>query len=395
MLGRRFLWRLSWLSGSVSGFRRGAADRLSRPQVAAASSAAALRASGRTSLASTASMAGGTKVVVVGAGIIGLSTAYRLVTELKGVQVTVVADKFTPDTTGDGAAGLWEPYIAGENSREELMRWCSGTWNHLDGISKSEDGHKRGVFPISGYSFLVKRPEERPFWAEIVKNFRVLSDAELEEFSVFDAGYGSFFTTFICEGRKYIPGLQERFVQAGGILQGPRKLLSLDEVAGECDIIVNCTGLGAAELVGDQTVHPVRGHILRVDAPCLKMFYVVDNQGLSDEMAYIIPNSDNVVLGGTRQKNNWNVENIPEEGQAIVERCSALFPSIQHANIIERWTGLRPARFKVRLECSDLQTTDKTIKVVHNYGHGGSGLTMFWGCAGDVVGIVQQIINPA
>lgn len=60
-----------------------------------------------------------TRVCVLGAGVIGLSTALRIQEESSdwgdspGVEVTLVADRFSPDTTSDGSGGFWEPYKLG------------------------------------------------------------------------------------------------------------------------------------------------------------------------------------------------------------------------------------------------------------------------------------------
>ena len=52
-----------------------------------------------------------TRVCVIGAGVIGLSAAYRLQDALPNVDITIVSDEFSPNTTGDGSAGFWRPYL--------------------------------------------------------------------------------------------------------------------------------------------------------------------------------------------------------------------------------------------------------------------------------------------
>jgi D-amino-acid oxidase len=47
--------------------------------------------------------------------------------------------------------------------------------------------------------------------------------------------------------------------------------------------------------------------------------------------------------------------------------------------------GLRPARSAVRLE---RETPRPGSTLVHNYGHGGAGVTLSWGCAGEVSELV-------
>lgn len=74
------------------------------------------------------------------------------------------------------------------------------------------------------------------------------------------------------------------------MLQSPsiNLIVGLQELAGY-DLVVNCTGLGAMKLFNDQSMYPIRGHVLRVHAPWIKHIY------FTDEMTYVIPNSDSVV----------------------------------------------------------------------------------------------------
>ena len=46
-------------------------------------------------------------VAVIGAGTVGLSTAMLAQETIPGLHVTFISDHFSPDTTGDGSAGLW------------------------------------------------------------------------------------------------------------------------------------------------------------------------------------------------------------------------------------------------------------------------------------------------
>lgn len=76
-------------------------------------------------------MAAGPRISIVGAGVIGLSTALRLCREVPDCQVTVLADSFLADTTSNGAAGLWEPYKLGSTPIELANAWAEETFHHL------------------------------------------------------------------------------------------------------------------------------------------------------------------------------------------------------------------------------------------------------------------------
>jgi D-amino-acid oxidase len=51
--------------------------------------------------------------------------------------------------------------------------------------------------------------------------------------------------------------------------------------------------------------------------------------------------------------------------------------------VIEQQVGLRPARTRIRVEREQLGATT----LIHNYGHGASGVSLSWGCAKDVVAL--------
>lgn len=101
---------------------------------------------------------------------------------------------------------------------------------------------------------------------------------------------------------------------------------------------------------------------------------------------YIIPRPNgDVVLGGTVQPHNWKTDSDDDDAQGVWERCCALYPEVKNSRVIARVAGLRPGRADgVRLE-ADARRTARGAVVIHNYGHSGSGHTLQWGCALDVV----------
>ena len=46
------------------------------------------------------------QVVVIGAGVMGVSTAYSLKSRNAAMKVTIIADEFSPNTCSDGSAGI-------------------------------------------------------------------------------------------------------------------------------------------------------------------------------------------------------------------------------------------------------------------------------------------------
>ncbi|XP_035699097.1 D-aspartate oxidase-like isoform X2 [Branchiostoma floridae] len=324
------------------------------------------------------------RVCVVGAGVVGLSSAVCIQEKVPGVQVTVLSEKFSPHTTSDGAAGFWEPHILNDTPQELIRRWGDETWDHLKTLYLSPVACDAGVILLSGYH-LHKQPQQDPDWASTVFGFRHLTKQDLQQFPGFSSGW--FSTHLLCEGRKYLPWLMTKFKKAGGKVQ-QGKVTSLTELADRYNVVVNCCGIGAGELVGDSTVQPVRGQVYRVNAPWVKHYLIAH-----EDCYYIIPCSNNVVLGGTAQKGNWNLSPHPTDSKAIWEGCCQLVPSLRKCKVDHEWVGLRPSRPKVRLERESVGKGSSSLEVVHNYGHGGAGITLHWGCAQQAARLVQEALS--
>ncbi|KAL1445261.1 hypothetical protein MTO96_045115, partial [Rhipicephalus appendiculatus] len=168
-----------------------------------------------------------------------------------------------------------------------------------------------------------------------------------------------------------------------------RRVKSLEELAGEYDVIVNCTGFGAGAFVHDPKVHAIRGQTIRVHAPWIK--HVI----LAGEDFHVIPNIDDVMLGGTKDVDETSLIPDRDIARKIWNGCLEIAPSLKNAKVIGHFVGLRPGRNPVRIEREDLTFNHGVgkVPVIHNYGHGGSGITIAWGCAGDVVRLVRDSIS--
>jgi D-amino-acid oxidase len=104
-----------------------------------------------------------------------------------------------------------------------------------------------------------------------------------------------------------------------------------------------------------------------------------------ETLTYIVPRVNDMVLGGVAQEGNWNLDLSDEDHDSILKKCSSIIPELRDAEIIEDLVALRPGRTVVRLEKEFIGDHS----VVHNYGHGGSGVTLSWGCADEVVELVN------
>ncbi|XP_029349039.1 D-aspartate oxidase [Echeneis naucrates] len=326
------------------------------------------------------------EVVVVGGGVVGFSTAVCIAEALPSCSVTLVAEKFSPDTTSDGAAGLLFAAKFPDIPLERQRRWFRDSFDHLLAIAQSQHSPEAGVMLSSGWQIFKEVPaEKKPFWSELVIGFRFMSDRELNQFP--DHKFGHAFTTIKCECPTYLPWLEKRFRKAGGQVQ-QRKVSSLEELSSSYDIIVNCSGLGSKTLVDDSQVYPVRGQVLKLEAPWLQHFIRA-----GDGMTYIYPGIHGVTVGGTRQEGDWRLQVDEGDTKSILERCSRLVPSLSRAKVLSQWVGLRPSRRNPRVERELVQLQGHRVPVVHNYGHGGWGVTLAWGTALDALGLVRQCLH--
>ena len=305
---------------------------------------------------------------MVGAGVSGLTCAVKLLEA--GHEVEIVSDKFSPDTVSDVAAAIWYPFLTAPVYRSNP--WCLSTYSVLQGLARDESGS--GVVMRDGREYL-REVVDLPAWKDDIASFRVLEADEIVQGYVF----GWEFRVPVIEMHRYMPWLRSKVESMGGSFR-QSFISDLSEVPGE--VVVNCVGLGARELCGDDEIQPARGQVIYLDQdPGIGHF---DQQ--PESLTYTIPRSDVTVLGGTAQIGDWGLDIREEDNEAIRRKAEALWPDLDRSRIIGGNVGLRPSRTEVRLES---EVIDGRL-VIHNYGHGGAGVTISWGCADEVASLVTQ-----
>jgi D-amino-acid oxidase len=311
-------------------------------------------------------------ILIVGCGVVGLSTGIRLLEA--GYSARIVARDLPPNTTSNVAAAVWYPYKA--FPEDLVLAWSAAAYvEQVRLIAVPESG----VIMRTGIE-LFREPVPDPWWRTAVPDFRRATPTEMPHgFAV-----GFIFSAPVIEMPVHMTYLMRRFTALGGQIE-QRALDTIEQALAEADLVIDCAGLGARELVGDASLVPIRGQIVRVEQVDLDRF-IFDDHGPGG-VTYIVPRANDIILGGTAQEYDENTTPDPATAQAIVERCIALEPRLANARILEHRVGLRPGRPSIRLEQQHLPANKRLI---HNYGHGGAGVTLSWGCADAVVQLVRE-----
>lgn len=307
-----------------------------------------------------------TRVIVVGAGVTGLTCAVRLLEA--GHRVDVVARDLPQETTSAVAAALWYPYLALPQDR--VTAWAARSYQVFSALA---DDSESGVRQRLGTE-VFRQPAEPPWWRDAVPS--VDRETALPE------GYvdGWTFTAPVVEMPVYLGWLVRRITELGGTLTRlnlPSLPPAGDDGQGGVDLVLDCAGIGARLFAADHSVLPVRGQVVVVEQVGLERWWLAEDEV---EPTYVVPRSSDIVLGGTEERGEWSRTPDPATADRILARATALVPALAGARVLQHKVGLRPARPSVRVE--------REGDVVHCYGHGGAGVTLSWGCADEVLALL-------
>jgi len=313
-------------------------------------------------------------VLVIGAGVSGLTAAICLAEA--GCGVTVAAAQRAPQITSAAAGAIWGPHLVGIDER--VTRWGAVTLARLTELATDPAS---GVHLASGVTASADPRAEAFGWAGALGTASPCGPGDLPD------GYaaGWRLTAPIVSMPAYLGYLMARLDRAGGQLR-EAQFGSLTQAAAltTAPVIVNCSGIGARRLVPDLDVRPVRGQVVVTENPGLSDFFVGVGQDAGD-VSYYFPHGDVAVLGGTEEPGNWSLEPDPVTAERILRACAAVQPRLRGATVTGHRVGLRPWRPSVRLEA---ETMDGGRLLLHNYGHGGAGVSLSWGCALEVTALV-------
>jgi D-amino-acid oxidase len=308
-------------------------------------------------------------IAIIGAGVSGL-TCGVLFAE-RGHHVEILAEEIGARTTSAAAAAIWYPYDA--EPADKVIAWALESYDVFRELTR--DPHS-AVSLIELHNYSRTGEIEIPFWARSLGARPLVISSEVEKSlttnrAVFTSGF--VIPVPLIDTTIYLDYLARRFQNIGGKIHSNTHFDHLEDVGAQFDLIVNCAGIGAKTLVPDPELEPHRGQVVIVPKLDLSHAVVCDDAPLM----YAIPRENDCVFGGTNELSD-NRAPDPEATSRIVAECRRVL-RINETQVIAERVGLRPFRKSgVRLERVRIRD-GRTV--IHNYGHGGAGFTLSWGCA--------------
>src|SRR5213082_340854 len=312
------------------------------------------------------------RVAIVGAGVSGL-TCGVLFAE-RGCHIAIFAKETDQQTTSGAAAALWFPYDA--EPAEKVIAWALQTYNVLVDLTKNS---RSGVSMIELRQFSRTRDIQIPQWALRLGARQINRNKVLPPFTS-----GFTLKVPLMDTSTYLDYLAKRFLAAGGEINGDVRFEKLEAVSPEFHLVINCSGIGAKTLVSDADLEPHRGQVAIVPKiDNLSCAIVCDDPPLM----YAIPRAHDCVFGGTNEISD-NLDADQKSTSRIVAECSRVL-KIANPKILAERIGLRP--FRKSGVCLERDCLPDGRTVIHNYGHGGSGFTLSWGCAQKVFELAEEL----
>jgi D-amino-acid oxidase len=317
-------------------------------------------------------MGGGLRkpITVIGAGIVGLTTAYRL--GEAGFDVCIRTAQHPVSTTSANAGAIWGPFLSTRDRRVEA--WSFTT---LAVLREAAANPATGVVLCNGVG-AQRSGEASRWWVDGFEESRPVENIPRGYDRAWD------YRVPIIDMPVYLSHLWLALAERGVEVR-LEEVPTLDAVLDEASHVVVCAGMGSRALAADEQLIPSKGQLVVVDNPGLTTFFA--ERGDGPDLTYILPQGDQLVLGGTADWDFASSAGDDATSIAILARCAAIEPRLEGARIRGVRVGLRACRPSVRVEG---ETTASGHHIIYNYGHGGSGVSLSWGCAATVVDLAER-----
>lgn len=358
---------------------------------------------------------------VIGAGVSGLTTAIELLK--REFRVTLISDAIGLETTSAAAAAFWYPFWTGAKPDHTWYRpiWAWNTFLALESFTNSfEAGVKRTrlfeYFDSEMSAQDVQDVIDGMWWRAMPGlNFQELSEQDVSLVTCLGRRFqsGLAFDTLVINMRCYLPFLHNEFLRLGGEIIG-RHLTSIDVdvICEKFDFVVNCTGIGARDLVSESRFlrvefYPTEGVVLRMSplASVQNILLIHTGKFFEKSPVYIVPRGGpepDIILGGTlspqkegnpRQVSWEEVESenkkIQQQTFQVLRSCRSLERRLVQAETIGISVGYRPTRKPAARVEPEFERSELIGRLFHNYGHGGGGVTLSWGCAKEIANWIE------
>ncbi|KAK7034573.1 hypothetical protein VNI00_012201 [Paramarasmius palmivorus] len=378
------------------------------------------------------------RILVIGAGVIGLTTAWTLLD--RGYKVTVLAKDFANDQairlTSQISGALWEypPAVCGHQvdhtSINHTSRWSMISYHVFSQLAKDPVDREGFGIQLRNTAFFFEYPVESnaPQYKKMqdiqksgVEGFRhdanIVKECGVEPVGKYQDAYE--FLSPAIDSDRALKRIEQLVTAKGAIFKTGVIDQELFDIEGEllseygAQVLVNATGLGARITAGDPSVYPLRGAVYRIVNDNTKFHRMeralvvsaTNAVGLS-QFNFIVPRNDNILLvGGFSEPDEKELDITMDHPlmKSMALRAQEFFPPLQNVNFevhtdpAYRFAqGLRPARHgDVRVE-RELRMRDGNqpfSRIVHSYGHGGSGWSWSFGSALQVLVLVEEAIG--
>ncbi|KAG7087368.1 hypothetical protein E1B28_013341 [Marasmius oreades] len=371
-------------------------------------------------------------ILVVGGGVIGLTTAWALLD--RGYRVSIVSKEWaswgkSQRIASQIAGALWEypPAVCGQHtdkiSLQHSKKWCMVAYHIWNAIASDEELSKvAGVRmmpsafyfpdPVNSDDFQREKMEEIAASGVVGFNHGGKDLIDKRRIDPAHGGVDAYEIMAPVIDTDTAMAWLMALVRAKGAKLFTETirddLLKQEQQLRErfqADVIVNCTGIAGAEVAADNSCYPIRGGLLRVindgkNFPKVEAAMTI-SADVASEIVFIVPRTDNILLmGGFTEAHQWNLDLTLDSPvmQRMKARCEAFLPDLKNARLDPEYPmaqGLRPFRgtnIRVERELRSPVSGTTPSRIVHSYGHGGAGWSLSFGCAGDVLRLVEEAL---